>query len=138
MYFNGRGVPQDLDEAIRWVRLAADQGFVKAQFNLGLSYDTGTGVPPDPAEAARWFRRAANQGDATAQRNLGVMYANGEGVPRDFVAAYMWLGLAAAQASGAARAAALQGRDVVAQQLTPAQIADAEQRAQTWTPVPER
>ena len=50
---------------------------MKAQFNLGLSYDTGTGVPQDPAEAARWFRRAADQGDATAQQNLGVKYANG-------------------------------------------------------------
>ena len=133
----GRGLPQDLGEAIRWVRLAADQGFVKAQFNLGLSYDTGTGVQQDPAEAARWFRRAADQGDATAQQNLGVMYANGEGVPRDFVAAHMWLGLAAAQATGAARASALQGQDVVAQQLTADQIAEAERRAQAWTPVPE-
>ena len=40
--------------------------------------------------------------------------------------------------TGAARASALQGRDAVAQQLTPDQIAEAERRAQAWTPVPER
>ena len=110
---------------------------MKAQFNLGLSYDTGMGVPQDSAEAARWFRRAADQGDATAQQNLGVMYANGEGVPREFVAAHMWLNVAAAQATGATRASALQGRDVVAQQLTADQIAEAERRAQAWTSEPE-
>ena len=65
------------------------------------------------------------------------MYANGDGVPRDFVAAHMWLSLAAAQATGATRASALQGQDVVAQQLTADQIAEAERRAQAWTPVPE-
>ena len=91
----------------------------------------------DSAEAARWFRRAADQGDATAQQNLGVMYANGEGVPRDVVAAHMWLGLAAAQATGAARASARQGQAVVARQLTPTQIAEAERRARAWTPVSE-
>ena len=31
MYDSGRGVPQDATEAIRWYRLAADQGFADAQ-----------------------------------------------------------------------------------------------------------
>ena len=29
------GVPQDYGEAVRWYRLAADQGHAAAQFNLG-------------------------------------------------------------------------------------------------------
>ena len=132
------GVPQDLATAVKLVRLAANQGYVRAQFNLGLSYDTGTGVPQDSAQAASWFRRAAKQGDPAAQQNLGVMYANGDGVPRDMVAAHVWLTLAATQTTGAARAGVLQGRDVVAQQLTPAQRTVADRVARDWIPQPER
>ena len=113
------------------LRARAQQGDAAAQFNLGLSYATGTGAPQDSTEAARWFGRAADQGDAAAQQNLGAMYANGEGVPQDFVAAHMWLSLAVAQETRAVRASALQGRDVVAQQLTPEQIAEAERRARS-------
>ena len=36
MYYQGRGVTQDDAEAARWLRLAADQGDVIAQFNLGF------------------------------------------------------------------------------------------------------
>jgi TPR repeat protein len=100
-----------------------------------MSYDTGTGVRRDAAEAARWFRRAADQGDPAAQQNLGIMYANGDGVPQDPAAAYLWLTLAAAQAPEPARASLLQGRAIVAQQLTPGQLAAAERRAADWSPV---
>ena len=34
-HLGGRGVPQDFAEALRWIRLAADQGHVEAQRNLG-------------------------------------------------------------------------------------------------------
>jgi TPR repeat protein len=36
MYFKGKGVAQDLGEAVRWTRKAADQGYANAQFNLGV------------------------------------------------------------------------------------------------------
>ena len=45
MYATGEGVPQDDAEAVRWFRLAAEQGDARAQFNLGVRYDTGEGVP---------------------------------------------------------------------------------------------
>jgi TPR repeat protein len=35
MYDNGQGVPQDYATAVRWYRKAAEQGYAKAQFNLG-------------------------------------------------------------------------------------------------------
>ena len=41
MYAIGRGVPQDDAEAVRWYRLAADQGYVPALINLGNMYETG-------------------------------------------------------------------------------------------------
>jgi TPR repeat protein len=45
MYDNGDGVPKNAVEAVRWYRLAADQGVAQAQYNLGLMYGLGQGVP---------------------------------------------------------------------------------------------
>ena len=66
MYDNGEGVPQDDAEAVRWYRLAADQGDARAQVILGGMYDNGRGVPQDDAEAVAWTRKAAEPGRATA------------------------------------------------------------------------
>ena len=85
------GVMYDNGEAVRWYRLAAEQGYAAAQFNLGVMYANGEGVPEDDAEAVRWYRLAAEQGDATAQSNLGLMYATGEGVPKDAAEAVRWV-----------------------------------------------
>ena len=93
----GRGVPQDVAEAVRWFRLAADQGLATAQSNLGVAYATGRGVPRNTVEAVRWYRLAAEQGFATAQVNLGAMYADGDGVSQDDAEALRWYRLAAEQ-----------------------------------------
>ena len=34
----GQGVPLDYTEAVRWYRKAADQGYAKAEYNLGNMY----------------------------------------------------------------------------------------------------
>ncbi len=62
MYDNGEGVPQDYAEAVKWYRLAAEQGDASAQYNLGIMYINGKGVPQDYAEAVKWYRLAAEQG----------------------------------------------------------------------------
>jgi hypothetical protein len=64
-------VAKDMVEAVRWYRLAADQGFAKSQANLAVAFIEGTGVAKDPAEAQRWLLKAAQQGLARAQRLLG-------------------------------------------------------------------
>ena len=97
MYANGQGVPQDDAEAVKWFRLAAEQGNASAQFNLALMYDKGQGVPQDYAEAVKWYRLAAEQGYALAQLNLGVRYDKGQGVPQDDAEAVKWYRLAAEQ-----------------------------------------
>ena len=97
MYANGEGVPQDYGEGVRWYRLAADQGFASAQYNLSGMYLNGRGVPQDDGEAVRWHRLAADQGHASAQVSLGSMYASGEGVPQDDGEALHWYRLAADQ-----------------------------------------
>ena len=75
------GVLEDDAEAVRWYRMAAEQGLAEAQYNLGYRYANGRGVLEDDAEAVRWYRMAAEQGYAMAQVNLGYRYDNGEGVP---------------------------------------------------------
>ena len=85
---DGRGVPQNDSEAVRWYRLAAERGLAEAQNNLGTMYRNGDGVPENDVEAVKWFRLAAEQGLAEAQSNLGVMYDVGEGVPENDVRAY--------------------------------------------------
>ena len=63
MYDNGRGVPQDDAEAVRWYRLAAEQGHAHAQNNLGVMYAAGLGVPHDYVSAHMWLNLAAATGD---------------------------------------------------------------------------
>lgn len=44
IYGNGDGVLMDLEEAVKWCRLAAEQGHMKAIFKFGESYYYGDGV----------------------------------------------------------------------------------------------
>ena len=48
----------DYQQAAEWLRLAADQGMVHAQFELGDLYYRGDGVEQDYSAAAAWRRRA--------------------------------------------------------------------------------
>jgi len=96
-YFNGDGVTQSYEEAARWYRLAADQGWVHAMTNLGGMYEQGLGVPQDLGEAVAWYRRAAELGFDRGQRALGYMYQTGRGVSVDLAEAIRLYRLAAAQ-----------------------------------------
>ncbi len=121
----------DYATALKEWRPLAEQGDAEAQCNLGYMYKGGKGVPQDDAEAARWYRLAAVQGLDRAQFNLGIMYATGRGVQQDYVQAYLWFSLAAAQGHGSAQ----KFRDnVLAEDMTPAQLVDAERLAREWTP----
>ena len=60
IYENAKGVPQDINEALKWYRLAAEQGYGGAQNNLGLIYALGRGVPRDPVRAYMWFSLAGS------------------------------------------------------------------------------
>jgi TonB family protein len=60
MYENGKGIPEDVAEAIKWYSLAAEQGYAGAQNNLGLIYAIGRGgAPQDQLRAYMWFSLAA-------------------------------------------------------------------------------
>ncbi len=79
MYENGFGVPQDDAEAAKWYRvvaksyrLAAEQGDVVAQYDLGLMYLKGKGIPQDDVQAYAWLNLVVAQGYEDAETNRDV------------------------------------------------------------------
>lgn len=136
-YRGGRGVPRNYDEALKWFRLAADQGDATAELHIGLMYLDGAGVPQDYTEEAKWFQRAADRGEPAAQYNLGALYANGGLGQVDYVQAYMWFNIAASRfpLGDPRRISAIEARDRLADKMmTQEQIAEAQKRSREWKP----
>jgi uncharacterized protein len=90
-YENGLGVPQDMEAAAKWFRLAAEQNYSEAQVQLGYLYELGAGVPKDGTAVADLMTRAANAGNAEAQFNLALYYGQGRyGFPKDQNQTFAW------------------------------------------------
>jgi len=130
LYSEGQGLPQNYLEAKDWFKKAADQGHADAQVNLGTLYSLGRGAPYSDHMALFWFQKAAEQRNALAFAKLGMMYERGRAVPQNLIEAHMWYSLSVAY--GEKRAA--ESREAVAAQMTPGQIAEAEDRAKKWMP----
>jgi uncharacterized protein len=104
-YMHWKGVvDEDVIEAEKWYRKAADQGLARAQNGLAGLYlgrrnsRDGRAVQENYPEALKWYRKAAEQGDSCAQSNLGHLYLRGDEfgyITKDKVQAYKWLTLAA-------------------------------------------
>ena len=58
------------------------------------------------------------------------MYAIGQGIIQDYVQAHKWWNLAAVNGNATAQ----KNRDLVADLMTPAQIAEAQKLAREWKP----
>ncbi|MBN4055752.1 sel1 repeat family protein [bacterium AH-315-J23] len=56
----------DETEAVKWYRLAAEQGHAPAQHKLGVKYWYGDGVPEDIVKAYSWVSLSAEQGSRLA------------------------------------------------------------------------
>ena len=122
LYDEGRGVPENDAEAARLYRLAAEQDYTSAQYNLGVMYSRGIGVPENGAEAVRWYRKAADKGVARAQYNLALRYATGVDVPMDFIHGYALFSLAAAQGLKSA----IENKEKLGARMTPRELVEAE------------
>ena len=72
----------DYAKAAKELEYIAEEGDARAQYDLGLLYDTGRGVPQSNEKALQWYRKAAEQGNAVGQNNLADMYVGGRGVAR--------------------------------------------------------
>ena len=103
---------------------------VLAQVLLALLYFDGKGVTQDYQEAACWFQLAAEQGNSLALGTLGLMYYSGQGIPQNYVKSYMCFDLA--EKGGGKSGVDI--RDTLAENMTPEQIAEAQQLVREWKP----
>jgi TPR repeat protein len=89
--------PPDYDNAVKWFRKAAEQGYARGENGMGICYANGLSVNKDEVEALKWYRKAAEQGYVRAQLWLGLCYETGKGVSKDDVEAFRWYRKAAEQ-----------------------------------------
>lgn len=87
-YYDGKGVTENLPEAVKWFTRAAEQENAKAEYNLGNCYYYGYGVYQNYGEAEKWYTKAAEQGYAEAQNSLGYYYEIEELNPKKAVEWY--------------------------------------------------
>jgi hypothetical protein len=71
LYFKGsKEVNQNYSHALKWFKMAADQGYDEAQYYLGRLYEGGFGVPKDAVEAFKWYQLATTQLHEEAKDHL--------------------------------------------------------------------
>ena len=134
------GVKADPAEYAKWYKLAAEQNQQEAIYHLAQLYLRGDGVKKDLVEAAKWFRKGAEAGNWDAQWSLGESYRVGRGVTRDNIQAFaLWV----AAVDGAEDQDDIEGMsehikgmseqlDELRKQMTPEQIAQAEELSKEW------
>jgi TPR repeat protein len=89
------GATKNLEEAVRYYRMGAEQNFAPAACNLADKYENGMGVQQDLTQALQLYLKAAEQGVSAALYSLGCMYRDGRGVAQDNAEAARWLKRAA-------------------------------------------
>ena len=131
---------KDMATASRIWKTWAGKGNAEARTLLGAMYWSGEGVPRDHKEAARLYLLAANQGYARAQNDIGFMLGFGEGIPpQNDIEAYKWLTLAIKGYTDKNQDRLDQARKdlaTLAKRMRPAQITEAERRAEAFRPIP--
>jgi len=89
-YFLGTGIPQDLDAAKKWLKMAAEQKSAYGSYYYGRLM-----VEHDPAKATPFLKIAAEQGLPQAQYFYARALKDGLGVAQDKLNAYVWFVIAA-------------------------------------------
>lgn len=82
LYEDGRGVPQDLQEACRLFRLAAEHGHTGAMVSLSGLLREGRGCQANLIAAMDWLKEAVDLGDAWGMFKLARQIEAGAG-PQD-------------------------------------------------------
>ncbi|OAI03441.1 hypothetical protein A1353_14570 [Methylomonas methanica] len=107
-YFGNDLVKQDINEAIKWYNLSADNGEILPLVELGSMYFYGTNdkkIEKDYKKAFEYLSRVVNHegvkrygidrtvaqvGLYNSALLIGELYAHGNGVEQDLIQAYMW------------------------------------------------
>ena len=104
-YRDGKGVPKDDAEAMKWAHRAADSGSADAMDFVGSAYLRGSVVKRNPEIAIAYFKAAADQ-SAAAAFNLGQCYFGAQGTEQDIPKALEYWKKAADRGHGRAASCA--------------------------------
>lgn len=72
-----------------YLRLAADNGHLEAQYEFAKRLETGTDIRKDEPRAAHYYKLAADKGHCLSQFFLARMYEDARGVSNDTVPGYL-------------------------------------------------
>ncbi len=89
-YKKGTGVSKDMQQAVRWFKKSAEQGFNEGIFffHMGENSDNATIFY---FQAVLWFKKSAELGNSDAMFYLGSCYYCGKGVTKDYTQAVYWV-----------------------------------------------
>ena len=68
IYYHGKGIPVDLEQAHQWYLRAAEQDYVRAQYRVAEMYEKGEGLRKDLIQAYFWFRVAGTDKYSDARK----------------------------------------------------------------------
>ncbi|MEG3638721.1 tetratricopeptide repeat protein [Magnetococcus sp. PR-3] len=85
---------QKQQQALPYLRKAADLGLAQAQYLFGVLYQTGKIGQKNPEQAFQWFKKAALQAHPKAALQVATAYRKGQGTPKDMTAALAWMEIA--------------------------------------------
>ncbi|KAK8895708.1 hypothetical protein M9Y10_013592 [Tritrichomonas musculus] len=85
----------DINKALYYFSLVANQNYPQAQYNLGIIYYSGQYIPRDINKSIYYYSLAANQNDPQVLYNLGIIYEEGQYIPRDINKSIYYYSLAA-------------------------------------------
>lgn len=93
--FGNFGWRQDKREAFRSYSRAAEKGFARSEYRMGMQFEQNN----DPIKALVHYQRGSDAGDAASNYRLGMMTLMGQmGQPQDFAKGIRMLRIAAEQA----------------------------------------
>jgi len=75
-FAQGKGVPRNDAQAVRWLTKAELAGLAPATFQLGLLYENGQDPGRDLEKARQYYLKAAERGSAAAMHRLGRLDAD--------------------------------------------------------------
>jgi len=96
-FYYGRVGSPSYEKAFKYYKLAADQGFVHAQYEVTKAYHHGLGTDKNPQFAFQYCKMATDQGLPEAQNTLGTYFDHGMGVEKSPQEAFKYFQLAADQ-----------------------------------------
>lgn len=133
MYLNGLGVQQNYKKAFELSSKSSGKGSKWGTVALAEMYANGQGVTKNYRKALELYSKGYKfqcdcMGEGTRR---GFQYLNGEGVPIDYTMAYMWFNVDASLEYGGDPSAG-KIRDLLAKQMTLAQITKAKQMTDDW------